>query len=198
MGGRRPPPEPVDPAIAALIKRKARTMARTRADREDAEQELWLAVSRAMPRFNPIRAGKRTFARHVVNNRATDIVRACKAAKRDRKRTSQFEDGAGTRVTDHRAPAHHTDLAIDLRAEFESSSAEQKAIATLFELHSEAEVARITNLSRQQVRGLKAKLAEQLRRAGLDPHEESSTEQPTLRGKPYIKGIGRRRSRRET
>jgi DNA-directed RNA polymerase specialized sigma24 family protein len=195
--GARPPPDPVDPVIAALIRRKARKMTRaTRDDEEDLEQELWLNVTRAMKRHDPRRGHPRAHAATVINNRANDIVSQSRAAKRDVRRQRPFDDAAGMDVIDPHLHEAATDLAIDLRAEFESSSAELRAIKTLFELHSEAEIVRITGLTRQRVRGLKARLADQIRRAGLVPEEESSHEQPSRRGIPYMKGIGKRGSGR--
>ncbi|MBN9523101.1 hypothetical protein J0H58_32075 [bacterium] len=80
-------PQPdLDPAEAALIRAKARALARRgvipRGDAADAEQDLALAVLAARVGFDPARGNAAAFVRTVVNRAADRLARGRFAAKR--------------------------------------------------------------------------------------------------------------------
>lgn len=80
------PANPIDPAVAAVIRRKAsRLVGRAGLrvqDREDVEQQLTLRVLEREGAFDPRRGTWRAFVRRVVDRHGENLVRARRAAKR--------------------------------------------------------------------------------------------------------------------
>lgn len=85
--------EGIDPVVVNIVKHKARRLVGiagfVEADREDLEQELVIALLRAMPRFDASRASARTFLNRVANNCAAKLLQRQTAAKRDFRRIVQ-------------------------------------------------------------------------------------------------------------
>jgi RNA polymerase sigma factor (sigma-70 family) len=80
------PTTPIDPATAALIRRKAARMVGRAGlrvqDREDLEQELALHILEREGAFDVRRGSWHAFARHVVDRHGENIVRSRRAKKR--------------------------------------------------------------------------------------------------------------------
>ncbi len=75
-----------DPAVQALIQRKAWQLARRpglRRDREDLAQELWRRLLPRLVKFDPRRGRLPAFAQRVLNRLAASLVRERRAQKRD-------------------------------------------------------------------------------------------------------------------
>jgi len=75
-----------DPAIGALIRRKAAKLARQAAtptaDRDDFAQDLWVALLSRWKKYNPRRGNPDSFVHVVLKHAAANIVRKHRAAKR--------------------------------------------------------------------------------------------------------------------
>ncbi len=104
------PDDPIDPTVAAIIRRKAARLAGTASphvpDREDLEQALILHVFERVPRFDPARGTWPAFVQCLVERFGHNWARARRAAKRDAgtleplpgdvpERGSNAEPGAG-------------------------------------------------------------------------------------------------------
>jgi len=76
----------IDPFAAALIRRKARQLARracfAEQDREDIEQELFLRLWQSRAAFDASRGEPHAFVAAVVNNAVADLLRRRQAARR--------------------------------------------------------------------------------------------------------------------
>ena len=158
-----------DPQIAALIKHKAKRLIGRygfrRDDREDLEQELAMHVVAGMQKYEPSRASARTYADRIISSKIASIIERATAQKRDRRRERPLQDDVV--LLARSTPA--TDLVADVRCAVAALPPDLRALVTLFENHSQAEVARRTGLSRQRVRTARTYIARHFARHGLGP-----------------------------
>ena len=133
-------------------------------DREDLEQEGLFAVLRALPQFEPDRAGLRTFCETVIASHLASLDRA----RRSRphlvqlgKSHDQGDDGFGAEV----------ELRADVQLVLDALPRLDRRIALSLTEHSAVETSRLLNVSRstvyRRIRRLRAAFAE----AGLEPEE---------------------------
>ena len=118
-------------------------------------------VIMGMRRYDPTRASRLTFADQIVTSKLITMRQHQRAKKRDRRRLVHVNgDEAG--VVDATDLHHSREMRLDVQSALSRLPAELRAIATLFKTFSEAEVVKRSGLSRQRVRGIKAKLAQSL------------------------------------
>jgi RNA polymerase sigma-70 factor (ECF subfamily) len=161
-----PPEGGIDPQIAKLIRFKVGRMfgnahGYTREDREDLEQDAWVHVVVGMRRYDAKRARPRTFAARIVNSKLKTAIKHRHAEKRDRRRVSP-RNPEELDLPDARHDRELLDDQIDVREALDRLPPELRAIATLFETLTEAEVTRRTGMSRQTVRGMRQRIARHL------------------------------------
>lgn len=79
-------PHPPDDYVEAHVRRKARQLVKTgafpRSDLEDVEQELRLHLLLQLPKFDPGKAQRHTFAVRLIERKTADMVRTCRGATR--------------------------------------------------------------------------------------------------------------------
>jgi len=89
--------EGIDEYAAALIRHKARQLARrpefSQTDQEDLEQEMVLDLLKRLPQYDPKRAGRHTFIARVVEHKIAALLKHRRARKRDSgSRTESLRD----------------------------------------------------------------------------------------------------------
>jgi hypothetical protein len=170
-----------DPRVAALIRYKARKLVGqhgfTRDDEEDLRQELALHVVKGLQRHDPARGSERTFADRIVTSKVASIIERARAQKRDRTRERLLSDDV--EIVARSAPA--VDLLADVRRAVATLPLYLRPVASLLENHTQAEVARRTRLTRQQVRTMRKRIARHFRAHGLSPDHPLRI-RPTTRG----------------
>ena len=112
-------------------------------DREDAEQEALVAVWRALPHYDPLRASLRTFVERVVATRLVSLMRA-------RRRQLTLEP-----LKDYQPVGLDGIPVLEFQADFQrvsTSLAERdRRLATLLVDHSPTEASRVLSISRSTV-----------------------------------------------
>ena len=160
-----------DPQISALITMKVRRLIGrhgfTRDDEEDLRQQLWTHVINGMRHHDPRRGSRLTYADRIVSSKIVSIIEYTTAQKRDRRKLRPITDDSA--LPGRGSSPEQLDLAADIREALSLLPAELRAIATLLMEFTEAEVIRKTGLTRQQVRGMRAKIERHLRAMGLTP-----------------------------
>lgn len=126
--------------------RTAAAVARTTvapADREDLEQEALVAVWRALPRYDPLRASLRTFVEWVVATRFASLMRA-------RRRQPTLEP-----LRDHQPLGLDGIRILEFQTDFQRVSASfserDRSLANLLADHSPTEASRALGISRSTV-----------------------------------------------
>jgi DNA-directed RNA polymerase specialized sigma24 family protein len=182
-----------DPAIKALVRRKAITIARlpgfSRSDRPDIEQELWLHLLRKFASYDPSRANQATFASRLVDRRGASIIRKVRARKRtgcqsilslDQLHESNrgkplnlieaVDDDSGRRHTGVRGPAEAelADLRIDVRDITQRAPPLLKKLAAVLSHVPQFAAGQVLGLSRRRTAALVEKLRELFQSAGLE------------------------------
>lgn len=152
------PIDPLDPVVAAVIRRKAAAIARAAtdplADRDDFAQDLVLALLARRAKYDPARGVPGAFVHTVIENAAANILRNDGAEKR--RRASRREKPAETCADSRQAQADEDrDLATDLcealaRMPIEPREAARLLLAslTVSEIARERRVARDTVYAR--------------------------------------------------
>ena len=182
-------PQPdLDPAEAALIRAKARALARRgvipRGDAADAEQDLALAVLAARVGFDPARGTAAAFVRAVVNRAAAKLARGRFAPCRHPGRVTPLAWPPADPATlpGGTAAAVRIDLAVDLTTALAALPAELRPFAEALRVWKPAEVARRLGVSRQTVYHRIADLAAALCGAGLADYHPGAPDTFRARG----------------
>jgi DNA-directed RNA polymerase specialized sigma24 family protein len=190
------PPSDIDPYARWLIKHKVRRLVRSngirRADEEDLAQDLALHVHLAAQKYDSRRGAASTFYDRVLARKIASIVQSRTAQKRDFRRERPL-DSAPAHTFSRPEPSERVDLQLDVRDAVARLSGDLRPVACLFMEYSEAELIRRTGISRQRVRGLRQRIGQELRAAGLAEYIFQSS-QPTSPRTPYIPSTGRRSS----
>lgn len=145
------PADPSDPAVAALIRRKAARLARATggpaADRDDLAQDLAAALLARRPKYDPARGDPGAFAHAVVGTAAADLLRGMRAGKRSPPAPSA---SAAEALPDPQAAdrAGATDLALDLAAAIARLPADLRAVVDRLRTLTVAELAAERGVSR--------------------------------------------------
>ena len=180
------PPDPFDPAIADLVRLKAhRLVGRhgfTSADRRDLEQELAMHFARKQSSFDPTRAGPRTFADRVLQNRAADLARYGDRHPRPASLPRSF-DRAAPSLSPQRAA-----LILDVREAVSRLPEHLRRLARSLMENSEADAARLCGYTRQEARTLRQELAHRLQSVDPRARRPQTAESPTSRrgGDVYV------------
>ncbi len=137
-----------------------------RGDGDDLEQELALHWWLRRGRFDPSRSSLATFSEWVLTCKRLDLIRRAHSARRNRHNERHIEGVADSALV---ADVHESkwDLALDVRGAIESLGPPDRRVAVLLMSVGEAEVVRLTGLSRQQVRSAKRRINRHLRERGL-------------------------------
>jgi RNA polymerase sigma-70 factor (ECF subfamily) len=131
----RPEAEFDDPQspTARIIRGRAQILARRghfpACERNDLEQQLFLAVWSRIERFDPRRASLPTFVRRVADGEAAKILRARRAAKRDRRRgipPFETKDGAAGMSWETKLSEDAHDRRLDRRLSDRREASEQR------------------------------------------------------------------------
>ena len=164
--------EPPDPQIDAfawrMIRRKARRLANwtgfTQSDRDDIEQDLFLAWLRSLRLFDPSKAHLNAFTTVVIERHLIGILRDRQLPKRDWRRKTRLDAGDGEE--DHsitsdahqrrtgrwqRSDAERAELALDVNAAITRLPADLREIAELLKRKSISEIAREDHISRTTI-----------------------------------------------
>lgn len=174
----------LEPRIVALVRHHAKRVAASdhRLEPQDVEQELHLQLHARASGLDLSRGSRTTYEHHVVRNRAADLARNARAAKRGTPWTSipledvdQIHDDleAGRReVHDEALQADHWEDAASLRldlARFLSAQPRHlQECCRLLLKHSVTETARSLGHHRCTVHAWLAALRERACSAGLD------------------------------
>jgi RNA polymerase sigma factor (sigma-70 family) len=114
-----------------------------RADREDLEQEAFLAVWRALPQYDPLRASLRTFVERVVATRIASLMRA-------RRRQPKLEP-----LEDHQPVGLDGIPFLEFKTDFQRVSTSlverDRRLANFLVDHSPTEASRALGISRSTV-----------------------------------------------
>jgi len=162
----------VDPVVAALIRRKAKRLARlsgfNRADEEDLRQDLWLQVIGGMQNFDRRRASRRTFAARIIDTRSVSIVQHARARKRDQRQIGALDSLRDAPAQSREPEPDQHDQHLDVHHALAELPADLAPIAALFMKYGrEAPVIRESRLGRQRVRGLRGRIKWHLAARGL-------------------------------
>jgi hypothetical protein len=157
------------------------------------EQDLALHVHLAAPKYDPKRGATTTFYDRVLARKIASIVQFRTAQKRDVRRERQLDDAPDNYVRAPDLTPEQRDLRVDVTDVLARLPGDHRRVARLFMEHSEAEVIRRTGMTRQRVRGLRQRIGQHLRAAGLAEYF-SEPGQPAARPTLYIPGSGRRRA----
>jgi len=163
------------------------------ADLFDLQQDLWLDLLKRLPKYRAERGHIRVFISRVVNNKAASILKARRAAKRDKGRPSlsldrelEGEDGEPTNlrelisVDDYllqtrgvcRTQEERRDLAIDIRRAVDHLDPPHRAVCLLVIDRTVCDVANIVGLPRSTLRDLIKRLRLICKEMGLDDYVE--------------------------
>ena len=144
------PDHPIDPVVAAIIRRKANRMvgrAGLRSqDRADLEQELVLRLLERQHRFAAARGTWPAFVRRVVENAGTNVLRFRGRYKRTAGPTEPLTEKVP--APDHAASRAR---AADLSAALAALPPELRAVAELMAAHTVTAAARALGVSRSTV-----------------------------------------------
>jgi len=174
--------------VRAKASRLCRPSSRQWFDHEDAEQEIWLQLSRKAGDFDPARGGLHTFADRVATSAVCEIVRNGRRLKRGGSATTVLLSDLAP--GDHEKPISNADSICDAdlgrrvgrSPEVPIESAERRSdvdvalrlispdLADLWLRladESEAAVARALDVSRRTIRAKKSRLKRDLERFGL-------------------------------
>lgn len=179
----------LDEPVAALVRRKARVLARSpgfsRSDQPDIEQELRLHLLQKAPHFNADRAQRTTFAQRLIENKAASLARGTAAQKRSYRRNCRslnevVTDGQGpgtelANLLDTSAARRHTGqrptepahLRLDLADANRELPLPLKRLAALLSHVSPFAAGEILGISRRQVRRQVAELRDRYAARGL-------------------------------
>jgi RNA polymerase sigma factor (sigma-70 family) len=165
----------LDPKLSALIRRKARILSRSYGfrvgDEEDLRQELAAHVIDKLRRHDPRRASSPTFVDRILEAKAVDLLRYVLAGKRDPRREGPLDLDSPDRdlesLRDRSWNAERLDLGLDVWEALADLPEDVREVAGLLMIYSQSEVARMTRLSREQVRRMERRIARHLRRRGL-------------------------------
>lgn len=171
--GTSPPSEPFDSRTADMIRYKAKKLARHPAvrpdDAEDLEVELSIGFLIRRRKFDPYRGSLHGFVHGALDCAAASIIERISAKKReDRGRRRPFDSAAAEATTPD------LDLVLDVREAVRQLPAQLQRFAWLFAAYSDAEVARRTGKTRQQVRSIKRRIAAHFSGSGLSGKKNSS------------------------
>ena len=129
-------------------------------DREDLEQEVIIAVWRALRTFDPVRASLRTFIERVVATRVSSVTRRAIAQKRTRPDfAAPLEGTVKIAVT--------VELHVDVRRALRTLSLADQKMARLLLVYKPAEIARECGISRAAVYRSRERIAAALKDFGL-------------------------------
>jgi RNA polymerase sigma factor (sigma-70 family) len=165
----------LDPKVAGLIRRKARLLSRSygfrKGDEEDLRQEMAVHVIERMGRHDPRRSGRPTFVDRVLEAKAADLLRHVLARKRDRRREGPLDSDVPERGQEERRERawslERLVLRLDVRDALAGLPDDLRNVAGLLTVYGQAEAARRTGLTRQQVRGTERRIERHLRERGL-------------------------------
>ena len=165
----------LDPQISALIRRKARILSRSfgfkLGDEEDLRQELTLHIIEKLRRHDPKRAAVGTFVDRLLDSKAVDLLRYVLARKRNRRREEPPDADVPDRdleeLRDKAWSLERVELAMDVWEALADLPEELREVAALLMVYGQADVARMTRLSREQVRRMERRIARHLRQRGL-------------------------------
>ena len=149
--------------IRQIISHKARAFVRTRHEREDAEQEIWLRIVRRLRSYDAARASLMTFLFHVIESATRDVRRKVRkerrgpktnlndAAQRDGdERVSLFSAEQQEFALGHRRTSaeEQVDLALDTAEVIDTLPAEFRTLCDLLRESTAAVVADRLQISR--------------------------------------------------
>jgi RNA polymerase sigma factor (sigma-70 family) len=165
----------LDPEISALIRRKARILSRSYGfklgDEEDIRQELAAHIIEKLRHHDPRRATTPTFVDCLLDSKAVDLLRYVLARKRDRRREEPPDTDVPDRdleeLRDKAWNLERVELAMDVWEALADLPEDVREVAGLLMVYGQAEVARMTRLSREQVRRMERRIARHLRQRGL-------------------------------
>jgi DNA-directed RNA polymerase specialized sigma24 family protein len=170
-------PEPLDPAISDLIRRKSRQLARragmTEQDRDDIQQHLLVHLLEHLPGIGARRAYPEAVVLTVLFRWAANFLRARRAAKRDHRRTRPLGGSGDVPVGgDRRSPAARgddelADLAADVADVLADLPPEERELAELLMGQSKAGAARALGVPRTTLYAAIGRLRARFERAGL-------------------------------
>ena len=177
------PIDPFDPAIAALIRRKAATIARSMtdpsSDRDDLVQDLLVALLARRRQFDRPRGDPGAFVHTILSHAAADIQRSYRAAKRSP--TLVPTEAAETCIDRRQAEFDDSrDLVEDVQGAIARLPAELREAAELLIQKNVAGVARELKVTRDTVYARLRLIRKRFERAGLAIylHENFDTSKP--------------------
>jgi len=144
-------------------------------DREDLSQNLYTALSKAAPRYDPAKAQQHTFACRVILRAAAHEARTIRNARRNRARSPLLLSDLqrNGRCIQIRAPRWSEpsarDLAIDLRSGLSRLSRRQQFLAEALKTLRVSEIAAEKGQHRSTVHRDLAEMRRTLSASGLDP-----------------------------
>lgn len=186
----------LDDYAVSLVRHHAAALVRRggldRADRDDIEQELALHLVLRLPRFDPARASRRTFAARVVAHRAATLHESGWTAKETARRAAvslheettdadgrpaelwrTVDDDATRARRDVGRAGDDADLRIDVAAAIASLPPEHQAICAALACGSTREAARTTGIPRRTLRGHVAEIRAHFLGCGLADYASS-------------------------
>ena len=175
------PIDPLDPAVAALIRRKAAVIARamtdSAADYDDFVQDLFLALLARRAKYQPARGEPNAFIHTVIEHAAADLLRGRCAEKRRRqhRREKPAENCADPK---HGWEEEDRDLVGDVRDAIDRLPAVRRDLARLLlDSLSVSEIAREYRVTRDTVYARIRSVRHQFERDGLRDYlrKESDT-----------------------
>lgn len=153
--------------IAFQARRLIRNPILRQFDREDLEQELAIDLVKALRKFDPARAGLRTFICRVLARRCISLLR--EARRRCRQTASLQDDTANDITADHRHhmigytrpdPIQQRERAEAVAAAMDRLPQRLRDIAHLLMHHSQADTARILGVSQTSIDRARKQIAQ--------------------------------------
>lgn len=173
-------PNPIDPATAARIARKAgqilRQVGLPRSDREDLEQALALLMLARLARFDPGAGDRAAFVGMVLRQATINVLRHYRAAKRSAAVVSLealvragADEPAELAGCDN-ALGERADAALDVAAALAELPADLRAVAEELCTHSAAEAARRLGVPRATLHERAKEIRAAFEARGLDDY----------------------------
>lgn len=166
------PPQDVDPAARAVIRRMARRLGAAPSwaapgDREDVEQELSLHAHKITPHYDPARGSPLSYFEKALGNYLRDLRSKAEASCRDWRRTVTFDQPDDLPIRADRS----IEVQLDVRRALAAAPEPLRRLARQLTQDTLVGAARTLGLTRQQARHQRQLLADYFASRGLLPRE---------------------------